>query len=292
VQNCDLLGLPDLNTGTNYVQERTAKFINDMYDLGVTGVRIDAAKHIDAGQLQGIMSRVNSNMYVFTEVIDGPGEPITPSEYFGIGDVTEFNFGRRLKDIFASGNLGDLGNFGEAFGLMPSDKAVTFIENHDTEREYPFNYKNGRTYELSVVFALAHPYGYPKVMSGYNFNSFDQGPPPPNTAYDRCFDTWTCQHRWSPIGNMVGFRNAAIGQGVNNFYSEGSDRISFSRGNVGFVAINRNGGTWSTCRQTGLPAGSYRNVIESGNEMIQVQGDGTACFDVANFRAVAFYVGA
>jgi len=288
VQTCDLLGLPDLNTGTSYVQERLARFMNDLYGLGVKGVRIDAAKHMDAGQLGQILSRVNSNMYVFTEVIDGVGEPITPSEYFNLGQVTEFNFGRRLKDVFQSGTLGDLRNFGESWGLMPSDLAVTFIENHDTEREYPFNYKNGRLYEISVVFALAHPYGYPKVMSGYAFDNFDQGPPSVS-AFDNCFGLWTCQHRWSPIANMVGFRNAAIGRGVNNFYAEGSDRISFSRGNVAFIAINRNSGSWSTCRQTGLPAGSYRNVIESDGEMIQVQGDGTACFTVPNFRAVAFY---
>jgi len=174
---------------------------------------------------------------------------------------------------------------------MPNDYAVTFIENHDTEREYAWNYKNGRAYEISVVYALAQPYGYPKVMSGYNFNNFDQGPP--NTgAYDGCFSTWTCQHRWSPIANMVGFRNAARGQGYNNFYAEGRDRISFSRGNVAFIAINRNSQNWSTCRYTGLPAGSYRNIIESQGEMIQVNGDGTACFTVTNFRAVAFYVGA
>jgi alpha-amylase len=192
VQECDLVGLPDLNTGTTYVQERIAKYITDMYNLGVRGVRIDAAKHIDAGQLKSIMNRVPSNMYVFQEVIDGANEPIKPAEYFGIGDVTEFNFARNLRSVFASGSLADLRNFGEAWGLMPNDYAVTFIENHDTEREYAWNYKNGRAYEISVVYALAQPYGYPKVMSGYNFNNFDQGPP--NTsAYDGCFSTWTCQ---------------------------------------------------------------------------------------------------
>ena len=30
---------------------------------------------------------------------------------------------------------------------------------------------------MAVAFMLAHPYGYPRLMSSYNFSTADQGPP-------------------------------------------------------------------------------------------------------------------
>ena len=41
-----LTGLTDLNTEKDYVRQRIADFITAMLSMGVSGVRIDAAKHI------------------------------------------------------------------------------------------------------------------------------------------------------------------------------------------------------------------------------------------------------
>lgn len=48
VQNCELVGLADLNTGKDYVRGRIAGYLNDLLSLGVAGFRIDAVKHIPA----------------------------------------------------------------------------------------------------------------------------------------------------------------------------------------------------------------------------------------------------
>jgi hypothetical protein len=46
-----------------------------MADIGIVGVRIDAAKHQDAGELSGITKRFPSSLYVNQEV--WLSEPLT-----------------------------------------------------------------------------------------------------------------------------------------------------------------------------------------------------------------------
>ena len=57
VQECDLVGLPDLDTSSTKVQDRIAQYLNYMYELGVKGFRIDAAKHQEASQVRVPESR-------------------------------------------------------------------------------------------------------------------------------------------------------------------------------------------------------------------------------------------
>lgn len=59
---------------------------------------------------------------------------------------------------------------------------------------------------------------------------------------------------------MVGFRNAVKGTSINNWWSNGDQQIAFSRGSAGFVAFT-NGGSIDQSLQTGLPAGTYCDVI-------------------------------
>ena len=63
------------------------------------------------------------------------GEPITASEYFGIGRVTEFKYGRQLSDVFHKKTaLKYLVNWGVGWGMMPDGNALVFIDNHDNQR--------------------------------------------------------------------------------------------------------------------------------------------------------------
>jgi hypothetical protein len=58
VYNCNLGGLPDLNTGVQHVQDSIAGYLNHLLELGVAGVRIDAAKHISPEELSTILDKV------------------------------------------------------------------------------------------------------------------------------------------------------------------------------------------------------------------------------------------
>jgi alpha-amylase len=329
VQDCELLGLADLNTGRAEVRQRLAEYLIGLVDLGVAGFRIDAAKHIQPVELDSIVDLVNEAAlahghaapYFFGEVIDYGGEAVRIRDYFGLGyssggsaDLTEFRF-RGVRDAFTGSNgqsLSSLGSFSPvAWGLIPSDKAVVFIENHDTQRDGgALTAARGAAYRFAHLWLLAQPYGYPKIMSSYAFAFRDQGPPASGTG--ETLDVlcpadpeevnpgeWVCEHRDPGILAMVGFRQATAGTTVEGWWDNGGDAIAFSRGGRGFVVLNLEASAVSVNVQSGLPEGRYCDILEggvaaggcSGGE-ITVAADGGIQIEVAARTAVAIHVGA
>lgn len=299
VRNCQLVGLPDLDTGASYVQQTVADYINNMINLGVKGIRVDAAKHMAPGDISGILGRLNGNIYTFQEVIDLGGEAISSSEYTGQGDVTEFKYSANIGDVFKNQQLSYLSNFGEDWGFIGSQNAVVFTDNHDNQRGHGaggsnvLTYKDGALYNLANVFMLAWPYGYPKVMSSYAFSDSDQGPPSSSVYQNgeaQCGSDWICEHRWSSIANMVAFRNETDGTGVNHWWDNGNNQIAFGRGSVGFVVINRESSDLSRTFTTNMPDGSYHNVA-GDNACVTVSG-GQVTLNVPGMEAAALHTGA
>ncbi|MFD5489862.1 carbohydrate-binding module family 20 domain-containing protein [Streptomyces virginiae] len=292
VQNCELVQLADLDTGEDYVRGRIAGYLNDLLSLGVDGFRIDAAKHMPAADLANIKSRLtNPGVYWKQEAIHGAGEAVQPSEYLGNGDVQEFRYARDLKRVFQNENLAYLKNFGEAWGYMPSAQSGVFVDNHDTERAGDtLTYKDGSAYTLATVFTLAWPYGSPDVHSGYEWTDKDAGPPNGGTVNACYSDGWKCQHAWREISSMVGFRNAARGQGVVNWWDNGGDQIAFGRGSKAYVAINHEGSALTRTFQTSLPAGDYCDV-QSGRT-VTVGSDGRFAATLGAGTALALHVNA
>ncbi|MFD7868292.1 carbohydrate-binding module family 20 domain-containing protein [Streptomyces sp. NPDC059783] len=292
VQNCELVGLADLDTGEDYVRGRIAGYLNDLLSLGVDGFRIDAAKHMPAADLANIKSRLsNPNAYWKQEAIYGAGEAVSPDEYAGTGDVQEFRYARSLKQVFNDQNLAYLKNFGEGWGFMPSSRAAVFVDNHDTERNgETLNYKAGASYTLASVFMLAWPYGSPDVHSGYEWSDKDAGPPSGGTVNACYSDGWKCQHAWREISSMVGFRNTARGEAVTNWWDNGGDQIAFGRGSKAYVAINHEGSSLTRTFQTSLPAGDYCDV-QSGKG-VTVNGSGQFTATLGADTALALHTGA
>lgn len=57
-----LVGLCDLNTERDNVQQRIADYLTDLIGIGFSGFRIDAAKHIQPSDLAGIFSKLKANL--------------------------------------------------------------------------------------------------------------------------------------------------------------------------------------------------------------------------------------
>ncbi len=292
VQNCELVGLADLDTGEDYVRGRIAAYLNDLLSLGVDGFRIDAAKHMPAADLANIKSRLsNPSVYWKQEAIHGAGEAVSPSEYLGTGDVQEFRYARDLKRVFNNENLAYLKNYGEGWGYMESGKSAVFVDNHDTERGGDtLSYKDGATYTLANVFMLAWPYGSPDVHSGYEWSDRDAGPPNGGTVNACWQDGWKCQHAWPEIKSMVAFRSTARGQGVVNWWDNGGDQIAFGRGTKAYVAINHESSSLTRTFQTSLPAGGYCDVQSGRSVTVGSTGQFTAT--LGPNTAVALHAGA
>jgi alpha-amylase len=269
VWNCELSGLADLNTGSAYVRDQEAAYLNSLIALGVDGLRWDSAKEMDPADIAAIEAPLTKQVFVYQDVQYGAGQPVTPEEYEGTGSLLEFRYGWDLYDAFTSGTLASLSDFGPSWnsaGMVPSADAVVFVDDQDTQRAGgALSYSNGATYTLANVFMLAWDYGTPKVLSDYAYSSYDQGPPSAGgnaIATPACgTGSWECEQRWLAIAGMVGWHNAAGPAPVANWWTDGSNAIAFSRGSSAWVAINAESSPVTETFSTGLPAGTYCNVI-------------------------------
>ncbi|WP_381559635.1 carbohydrate-binding module family 20 domain-containing protein [Streptomyces eurythermus] len=292
VQHCEMGGLPDLDTGEEYVRKTIAGYMNDLLSLGVDGFRIDAAKHIPEDDLANIKSRLsNPGVYWNQETIGASGEAVQPPEFYNTGDVQEFRYAYDLKRVFNNEKLAELKNFGEAWGYVSSGKAAVFVTNHDTERNGgSLTYKDGANYTLAHVFMLAWPYGSPDVHSGYEFSDKDAGGPD-NGQVNACYTNgWKCQHAWREIAGMVKFRNTAAGTAVTDWWDNGNNQIAFGRGDKAYVVINHEGSTLTRTFQTSLPAGSYCDVQSGKGVTVDSSGRFTATLGANS--ALALHIGA
>ena len=66
-----------------------------------------------------------------------------------------------------------------------------------------------------------------------------------------------------------------IGQGVKNWWTNSNNQIAFSRGNKAFLAINKAGYDMNEFLQTGLPKGSYCDVITGESNGNSCSGETT-----------------
>ncbi|MFC4160370.1 carbohydrate-binding module family 20 domain-containing protein [Chitinimonas lacunae] len=328
VMNCSLPGLPDLATGRDTVRGKIADYLKKLLSLGAAGFRIDAAKHIHEDDIAAILQRVPGNYFVTQEVISDGVTPV--AAYFKNGTVNEFKYIYLMKNAFdrqAGQNLAGLKQVLDPttnpWGLMPSLNATVFVNNHDTERKKPdgvsydsMNVYFGPMHRLAHTLMLAWPYGYPQVMSGYYFQHDHDMGPPASALYDGPKDStpactpdadptkasgWDCVHRSRFVAGMVGFRNYTLpAWQVDNWVNDGGDRIAFSRGRLGFVAINRHdSASWNSTFQTGLAAGQYCDVISGerrqdgscSGKTVTVDARGHASVTIAPMDALAIHIG-
>jgi alpha-amylase len=199
-------------------------------------------------------------------------------------------------------------------------------------------------YDLANIFMLASPYGeMAQVQSGYRFTNENAAPAgctiASGTSATVCTSAfvngvaqvptsrttpttgWDFIHRWTDIANMVGFNIATHGSSMNTWTVGTNNQIAFSRaassdintdGTVvagkalGFVALNNDSSSWEKKFATGLPAGTYCNVVNgllsgssctadvvvvdaTGNATITIPGNGIP--GQAAVPAIAIYVG-
>jgi len=335
VQDCELLSLPDLNTGKASVRQTIAGYLIMLARLGVEGFRIDAAKHIQQVELDSILILVNTTLagegkpipYVYLEVVgNGQGEALGPHDFFGEGyssggaaDITEFTFtgvgdkfrgigGQYLAQLNPNGPPGS--QFSPAaWNMMASDKAVTFLQNHDTQHQCGLSYRDGYTFRLANVWMLAQEFGYPSILSSYAFSCPSEnsmGPVSDGSGWTlpvTCAASleaaiasgqWVCEHRDPYIRNMVGFRHVVAGTATGHWWDNGANAIAFTRGDRGFVAINREAATVTATVTTGMAPGTYCDRLTGGivggactGTTVVVDASGAVQLNLASNRAIA-----
>ena len=318
VRECELVNLADLATETEPVRARLREYLADLVSLGIAGVRIDAAKHMTAADVEAIVSGLPEGLLVISEVIRGPQEPIRPESYLDAGDVFEFAWGRDVAGIVKGGSLRlalELGSQEGSATYLPSDSAWIFVDNHDTERgRQTLTYRDGQDYALANVLMLAADYGRPVVYSGYAFSDRDAGPV--QDAEGRILDAscraavgpeidhddgaWVCQHTWPLVAGVVGWRAAVGPAGEDATTTVGGRVVTIGRGERGWLAANGNLEPVTATYDTGLVVGRYCDVAagpvtpegECAGAVVEIADDGLATVTIPARSAVALHVAA
>ena len=275
VTQCRLDGLPDLATETSAVRDAEAAYLNSMIGLGVDGFRLDSATEIGETDIAAIESMLGDDtstgapVAITQEVYPGTSgqdSRLNPTSFEGEGSVTAIDYTYAIADDFASGNLAALASYAPE---LPSAYASTFVTNQDTERASSpsLSYADGAEYDLADEFLLAYGYGAPQIFSSFEYGSYNQAPP--DTSNGDVTDTvcgtgaWECTEQNPAIEAMVGWHNLALTDGapVANWATDGNDLIAFSRGGVAWIAINNGSSAETDTFSTGLPDGSYCDIV-------------------------------
>ncbi|WP_345638866.1 carbohydrate-binding module family 20 domain-containing protein, partial [Rugosimonospora acidiphila] len=307
VTECQLSNLPDLRTETTKVRGTLAGYLNKLIGYGVDGFRVDAAKHLGHADLAAIEALLapdrltGAPVYITQEVALGASNAqLQPASFENTGSLLGFDYADALKAQF-TGSIANFGNFG-SWSLLPSGYSSSFVNNHDTERDgSTLSYKDGTTYNLATEFLLAWGYGTPQVYSGFTFNGTDDSPPSGANGYvsnTTCGSGWYCTDRLTGVANLVAWHNLALANNdpVANWYSDGSNLIAFSRGSDAWIAINNESSAATRTFTTGLPDGTYCDLIHGNvsgpscsGPTVAVSG-GVASVGVAAKDAVAIDV--
>lgn len=311
VFNCNLVGLEDLDTSSPHVQAELAGYLNKLLRYGVSGFRVDAGKHVGQDDLDAIYSRLHRTKdgvkpYWALEVFGGGPGVLSPQAFTRSGDVLGLDAAKQIQAAFKSypdahtGSLATLEVFGKGSGLTSSAKTMSFVTNHDTDRnpgEY-LGHKDGPTFILANEWLLASGYGSPQVYSSFEWT--DAVDSPPATASGLITDTvcgaqWTCDHRTPGILAMVTWHHYVGKAKRANWYTDDANVIAFSKGTRGWVAFNNGTADQEIRVQTGLPAGTYCDTIHGtksagacSGPSVTVNSTGFATVTVGDKDAVAF----
>ncbi|XP_055383704.1 alpha-amylase-related protein-like [Condylostylus longicornis] len=282
MRKCRLLDLPDLNQAKPNVRNKLVQMLNNLINMGVAGFRVDASSFMNPDDLQVIFSRLNNLPieYDFRE----NAKPFIyqeahhwKSEYTSLGRVIEFNFEEVISKIMRGGIiLRNLDNFLDDFNLIQNHNAVVDIDNHDSQRTFNYlSYKDPIPFRMGIAFEFALPYGIPKMISSFAFDSYDESPPsdinqniidPAPRTDGNCQVNWNCEHRYYSVREMLRFARSVEMEPVKKFFSNDYGQFGFCRGNKGFIAFNPSSKDMEIEMNVCVPPGTYCDIISGSYE--------------------------
>lgn len=233
-------GLPDL-VGNEWVVQQQRAYLQALKGLGVTGFRVDAAKHMSFDHLNRVFDAgIRSSVYVFGEVITGGGTgngdydqflaPYLQSTPHAAYDFPLFNAVRNAFAIGASlQQLVDPASSGQA---LPGNRAVTFAVTHDIPNNAGFRYAilDPVDETLAYAYLIGRNGGMPMIYTDNNESGDNR---------------WVNAYQREDLRRMIGFHNGVQGSDMQ-VLSSSSCHVLFRRGSLGIVGINKCGNPVTT----------------------------------------------
>ena len=259
-----LLGLTDLNTQNEEIQQYELKYLKECVEAGADGFRYDGAKHIElstddesfASDFWEVVLN-NGSKFQYGEILQGGSDKITA--YSKIMNVTASKYGEILRDCVLNGDIsaGALTDFA-VNGISP-DRIVTWVESHD-------NYCNDGNWKNMDKTQIKQAWAIICARNGGTPLFFDR----PSGASDKA--------QWgdNKIGAMGDtffkdkevvavnqFRTAMIGEEETlSNPEEDMSMLMIERGKKGFVIVNTdNKDKELSNTATVLPDGKYKDDV-------------------------------
>lgn len=241
-------GLPDLRDtvpGDNWVLDQRKQYIQSLYNLGVRGFRLDAAKHMPNGAIQYFVpAEVANNAHIFAEIITAGGVGDSSYETFlepylrelpPAFSAYDFPLLNVIKQAFGYDNsLADLAQPYADGNALENSRAITVVTTHDIPYNEGFRYLilDPTDEALAYAYILGRDGGTPLV--------FDDG-----TTADPPFgqiDGGRWQNVWNQdvMTRMIDFHNRMQGQTMEMLYADDCTLL-WRRNEEGIVAINKCG---------------------------------------------------
>lgn len=230
-------GLPDL-IGNDWVVQQQQAYLRALKSLGVTGFRVDAAKHMQPDHINRVFTAdIRAGMHVFGEVITGGGSGNAEYDLFlapYLQDTAhaayDFPLFHAIRNaLLPSGSMDSLVDPAARGQALPGARAVTFATNHDIPNNAPFRHLilDPVDETLAYTYIFGREGGVPMVYSDHN-----------ESGDNRWVNAW----RRTDLARMAGFHHAVQGQDMQ-ILSQGQCHLLFRRGSLGIVGINKCGST-------------------------------------------------
>ncbi len=264
-----LKGLPDLDL-TDWVVDQQVTCLRALCDLGFTGYRIDAMKHLPLEHLIRVFTiDAVDDKFVFGEVLTTNDReettflwPVIEHSQFPCYD---FVLHETLRRVFSpSGRMRELVDPAAYGQALPWRRALTFAVTHDIPNNDTFRgmMLGAQDEYLANAYVLGRDGGVPLVYSDNNESA---------GQYQGDKDRWAESWKRYDIVQMIRFHNAVHGSRQRPLY-EADGFLVLARGDRGIVAINKTDSWQSPTIWTwGLRQGPYRCQLHQ--HVMQVQGD-------------------
>lgn len=246
----------DVNSESAEVQARAKAYIQKLYDLGVKGIRWDAAKHIglpsEGCQFWSTVTSVG-NMYHYGEILDNPGPNASIIKEYGVFmSVTD----NQYCNSAARDNGGLPSGYGGAWAVdyNMGNKCVYWAESHDTysNDDWSANRDQATIDRAYAAFACRNDatclYFARPNTKGFN-----------NIKMGKGTDAYKSKH----IAEVNKFRNAMVGR--EDYFTNNGSAVSVTRKDGGAVIIMKGSGNVSIANGGGYcPAGTYTDRVSGG----------------------------
>ncbi|MCH5299436.1 MAG: starch-binding protein [Ruminococcus sp.] len=259
------IGMPDLNTGNSYIQNKYKQLLIDCINVGVDGFRFDAAKHIElptddssyASQfwptvLGGASASTSNEIYYYGEILNTPKTDI--ANYTKYMSVTENTTSDAMLVAANNKNASGLASTTYKFGSS-ANKAVLWCESHDT---YMGSSGSGGLGNTSGVSNDTIVKAWAIIAARADSSALFFARPASNMGDASSDTTW----KNTAVAEVNKFKNYFDGQGES--VSSDGDVAYVERGTNGIVISKLSGGGNVSLSVRKLANGSYKDRV-SGN---------------------------